>query len=1178
KAETREVIIESLLFVYENQREDILSWLRKDGFVWTSDGSKRLGDVDIHFGKGYEDVIDMGKLVNGSDMKWYEVDVGYLDHPVVKSSPDGKMKLRKFLEKLEVPDFVKIVKKDIEKRENVRKYKTLDYDSQELKRNGEQITEKSPTSTTPLDISEEDEALKDQSGTGIGTQFSEMKIGFKGQSDHGKRVVSSDVNVGFSSINGEIDQLSLGTVTTQHVNGVKGSGQSYDNVVKGKDNINEEEAAKIIEGIRREEFGMDPAFSAMEESFLKKQNARLGRALHSLSVDLYSQDSHFLLELIQNADDNVYLCDVEPTLTFILQETGVIVLNNEQGFSVENIKALCNVADSTKKEPSAGYIGNEFGVAENPPLRSYLESLRQISTESCPSQASKTVLQVFQKWSDGLDSGVLSSDDIDYMKQIMQEKERTILPTVKNKWVSLHQSFGLICCLGELTDVEKQMLQTKVSVLFLRLGIPSLSEVVTREAIADGLRDSSFKTSLVNWALPFTQRYIYSNHPNEYYRLKLSEFNNINSLKIVVNKIQSGHLPIVLESNGDLNSEENLASMMNSLSLGDDVAKKDVPQSGIYMGGSASSDNGGFSAFSRHNRSNSSSSNLFKRHQQSWPTVTPQKVINGSTGEIMAFNAGLRYDNGTESTSEQTVEENPASTTPSAILQQDEALKDQSESGISIVSSDTEVGFKDQSAYGKPDSFGRDTAKTRWDATERLIEIDSDPIIEEKPASMTPSVIKKENEASKDQLDFGVDTTVGVKGHLDNGKDASPVILQQFITGRRGEEKAFRHFSAELSEKTVTWVMSLRNPENLAKKDWFEISKKEWKFAVEKGESFSIACVVLSAEKLCQLTVYKDPSNSGELQFGFRSKRFGYLGVDLLEMCKLGLVDEERKKRTKFHIRGRHRDAVTTSTSEILGKPNIGVTFKKGYSDTPQGNHLITWFSTRSHPLAQSNNHPRSTFSIRNTFYTNKLAPSVGPRIQLRSTKILTMSNHEQSAPSQPMSAVRNTVGRGKEPTPQDRESDDSGDGHWKSRSKRKKSSGEEEDLSQPWACEEIDPFTPRIRYFDFPKTRMPSHIKTYDGSEDLEDHLKIFQATAKTERWAMPTWCHMFNSTLTGNARVWFDDLLAESIDNYDDLKKAFLENYLQQKKCIKDPIEIHNIKQRVGESTEDFVRKILK
>nr|GEV48765.1 reverse transcriptase domain-containing protein [Tanacetum cinerariifolium] len=103
----------------------------------------------------------------------------------------------------------------------------------------------------------------------------------------------------------------------------------------------------------------------------------------------------------------------------------------------------------------------------------------------------------------------------------------------------------------------------------------------------------------------------------------------------------------------------------------------------------------------------------------------------------------------------------------------------------------------------------------------------------------------------------------------------------------------------------------------------------------------------------------------------------------------------------------------------------------------------------------------------------------------------------------------------------------------------------------------------------------MPSHIKTYDGSEDPKDHIKIFQTAAKTERWAMPTSCDMFNSTLTRNARVWFDDLPTESIDSYDDLKKAFLENYLQQKKCIKDPIELHNIKHRHEESTENFMRR---
>ncbi|GKD11157.1 reverse transcriptase domain-containing protein [Tanacetum coccineum] len=82
-------------------------------------------------------------------------------------------------------------------------------------------------------------------------------------------------------------------------------------------------------------------------------------------------------------------------------------------------------------------------------------------------------------------------------------------------------------------------------------------------------------------------------------------------------------------------------------------------------------------------------------------------------------------------------------------------------------------------------------------------------------------------------------------------------------------------------------------------------------------------------------------------------------------------------------------------------------------------------------------------------------------------------------------------------------------------------------------------------------------------------------QNTAKVERWEMPTWCHMFNSTLTGSARVWVDDLPPKSVNSYDDLKKAFLANFLQQKKCIKDQVEIHHIKQREGESTEDFVQR---
>ncbi|GJZ60464.1 reverse transcriptase domain-containing protein [Tanacetum coccineum] len=55
--------------------------------------------------------------------------------------------------------------------------------------------------------------------------------------------------------------------------------------------------------------------------------------------------------------------------------------------------------------------------------------------------------------------------------------------------------------------------------------------------------------------------------------------------------------------------------------------------------------------------------------------------------------------------------------------------------------------------------------------------------------------------------------------------------------------------------------------------------------------------------------------------------------------------------------------------------------------------------------------------------------------------------------------------------------------------------------------------------------------------------------------------------------ARSWFNT--RESIDSYEDLRTTFMKNYLQQIKHIKDPVEIHHIKQRDGESTEDFMER---
>ncbi|GKB61637.1 reverse transcriptase domain-containing protein [Tanacetum coccineum] len=133
-------------------------------------------------------------------------------------------------------------------------------------------------------------------------------------------------------------------------------------------------------------------------------------------------------------------------------------------------------------------------------------------------------------------------------------------------------------------------------------------------------------------------------------------------------------------------------------------------------------------------------------------------------------------------------------------------------------------------------------------------------------------------------------------------------------------------------------------------------------------------------------------------------------------------------------------------------------------------------------------------------------------------------------------------------PSSRGSESSTSNRRHWKSRTKRRKLA-DEDDLAVPWTCEDVDPFTPRIRNFKSSrKTRMPNNVKTYDGTGDPKDHLKIFQAAAQ---------------------------LPPESIDGYKGLKEAFLAYFMQQKKYVKDPVEIHNIKQRDGETIKDFMER---
>ncbi|RMY97100.1 hypothetical protein D0864_04916 [Hortaea werneckii] len=118
------------------------------------------------------------------------------------------------------------------------------------------------------------------------------------------------------------------------------------------DNI--QEARRLIDDIRRAK-GVD------DEGGTSESVKDLEKALRILSEELYAKPTHFVLELIQNADDNRY-DDAEPSLSVLYREDGYLWVGcNEVGFMPENVWALCRIGDSTKKVDGGakGFIGEK---------------------------------------------------------------------------------------------------------------------------------------------------------------------------------------------------------------------------------------------------------------------------------------------------------------------------------------------------------------------------------------------------------------------------------------------------------------------------------------------------------------------------------------------------------------------------------------------------------------------------------------------------------------------------------------------------------------------------------------------------------------------------------------------------------------------------------------------------
>ncbi|CAH8506562.1 unnamed protein product [Schistosoma turkestanicum] len=184
---------------------------------------------------------------------------------------------------------------------------------------------------------------------------------------------------------------------------------------------------QFIEEIRRREFGVGVELSKEAADLVQRVEGKLSRSLVQLSEELYSLPGHFLLELIQNADDNQYHVSDVPTLQLQLcqlstvsdddaeaderQTFALLVMNNESiGFTESDMSALCDIGQSTKVLQRDAKIGRKgigfksvFNVTNTPEIHSngfHVRFHRQSSPTSTnsPTDTSSSSLILIPEW------------------------------------------------------------------------------------------------------------------------------------------------------------------------------------------------------------------------------------------------------------------------------------------------------------------------------------------------------------------------------------------------------------------------------------------------------------------------------------------------------------------------------------------------------------------------------------------------------------------------------------------------------------------------------------------------------------------------------------------------------------------------------------------------------------
>ncbi|KAL2827786.1 hypothetical protein BDW59DRAFT_160094 [Aspergillus cavernicola] len=126
------------------------------------------------------------------------------------------------------------------------------------------------------------------------------------------------------------------------------------------------EAQAIVDDVQVTNGGLSPEVQeALPKGALKalrNLQSIAGGSIEHVAEDLYDADTRFIFELIQNAEDNRYdlaaAREEEPFLQFTLHDDHLTVDSNEDGFTEADVRAICSIHRSSKKQ-LGGYIGHK---------------------------------------------------------------------------------------------------------------------------------------------------------------------------------------------------------------------------------------------------------------------------------------------------------------------------------------------------------------------------------------------------------------------------------------------------------------------------------------------------------------------------------------------------------------------------------------------------------------------------------------------------------------------------------------------------------------------------------------------------------------------------------------------------------------------------------------------------